>query len=220
MSIVLKVPSIGESITEVIVGDWFKSEGEFVRLDENVVVVESDKANFEVPSPVEGKVVKVLKQTGETAAIGETIAELEECEVPKEEVKVPAAAPEPAPQVAEPAPAPAVESTPAPVVDATPEPDGSDAVNAPVVMPAAARLLAEHGLTAAGIKGTGRGGRILKEDVKRFIAGQSPAPISTPKAEPAVAKKAPVSAPAKTSTGARPERRGRPTGRACARPRR
>ena len=95
MSVQLKVPAIGESITEVIVGDWFKGEGDFIRLDEDLVVVESDKINLEVPSPCEGRVVKVLKQTGDSAQVGEVIAELEECEVPAE-----------APAAAVPAPAP------------------------------------------------------------------------------------------------------------------
>jgi len=212
MSIVLKVPSIGESITEVIVGDWFKTEGDFVRLDENVVVVESDKANFEVPSPVEGKVVKVLKQTGETAAIGETIAELEECEVPKDPPKAAAPAPEPVAAVSVPEPAPVVSTAPAADVSTPVEADTAEMPNAPVVMPAAARLLAEHGLTAAGIKGTGRGGRVLKEDVKRHIAGHVSTATKRAPTGATKARKAPsVTAPIQTPAGQRPERRVRMT---------
>ena len=54
MSVKLIVPSIGESISEVIIGEWFKGEGDWIRVDENVVVIESDKANLEVPSPIDG----------------------------------------------------------------------------------------------------------------------------------------------------------------------
>ena len=77
MSIELKIPEIGESITEVIIGEWLKQEGESVERDEDIVVVESDKASMELPAPESGKLVKVLKRNGETAAVGEAIARLE-----------------------------------------------------------------------------------------------------------------------------------------------
>ena len=180
MSIVLKVPAIGESITEVVVGDWLKAEGDWVRLDENVVVVESDKVNLEVPSPVQGKILKVLKQTGDTAQVGETIAELEEGDVPVAVEAEPQKMPSEKPAVhAEQAPVDVVVESPvkpvigvAPAEKAVSVPKGGD--GSPAIMPAAARLLAEKGLSAAGIRGSGRGGRILKEDVLRHIRALGP----------------------------------------------
>jgi len=82
MSVELKVPPVGESITEVALGEWLKGEGEFVHRDEPVVVVESDKVNLEVPAPISGRIVRVRKRRGETAKIGETIAELEPADPP------------------------------------------------------------------------------------------------------------------------------------------
>lgn len=84
MAIELKVPAVGESITEVEIGDWLKPEGASVQKDENVVALESEKATVELPAPVSGKVSKILKQKGETAAVGEVIGYLEEMEVPAE----------------------------------------------------------------------------------------------------------------------------------------
>ena len=78
MPIELKVPEIGESITEVEIGDWLKKTGEPVRKDEPVVTLESEKATVELPSPGDGAIGKVLKQKGDTAKVGETIAYLEE----------------------------------------------------------------------------------------------------------------------------------------------
>jgi 2-oxoglutarate dehydrogenase E2 component (dihydrolipoamide succinyltransferase) len=77
MPIELKVPSVGESITEVEIGDWLISEGGSVEKDKNLVVLESDKATVELPSPVSGTIAKILKRKGETAKVGEVIALLE-----------------------------------------------------------------------------------------------------------------------------------------------
>ena len=74
MSVDLKVPSVGESITEVVIGEWMKAEGDWVQEDEIVVVVESDKVNLEVPAPVEGKISKISLQSGDSAAIGALMA--------------------------------------------------------------------------------------------------------------------------------------------------
>ena len=69
----LKVPSVGESITEVQIGKWHKSVGQAVEKDENVVELESDKATVDLPAPATGTIAKMLKQSGETAAVGEVI---------------------------------------------------------------------------------------------------------------------------------------------------
>ncbi len=78
MIIDLKVPEVGESITEVEIGDWLKSKGDPVKKDETVVTLESSKATVELPAPESGVLTEILKEKGETAAVGETIAHLEE----------------------------------------------------------------------------------------------------------------------------------------------
>ncbi len=77
MAIELKIPSVGESITEVEIGQWLKSEGDSIARDENVVMLESEKATVELPSPSDGKLTKIVKRTGEKAAVGDVIAYLE-----------------------------------------------------------------------------------------------------------------------------------------------
>src|SRR6185369_10525974 len=101
MQVELKVPSVGESITEVEIGQWLKNEGDSVAKDENVVVLESEKTTLELPAPAGGVVGKILKRKGETAKVGEVIALLQQDGAPaaKAEPKraEPAAAPSPTP---------------------------------------------------------------------------------------------------------------------------
>jgi 2-oxoglutarate dehydrogenase E2 component (dihydrolipoamide succinyltransferase) len=110
MSIELKVPEIGESITEVEIGGWLKKSGEAVKKDEPIVTLESEKATVEFPSPEAGTIGKVLKQKGDTAKVGEVIAYLEDGKTDGAEKKPEAKAPEAkpaekaAPQKSEPAP--------------------------------------------------------------------------------------------------------------------
>lgn len=87
MAVELKIPEIGESVTEVIVGEWLKNEDDYVERDEDVVVIESDKATVEIPAPEAGKLVKILKRSGETAAVGETIGRLESKEAEPAQTK-------------------------------------------------------------------------------------------------------------------------------------
>ncbi len=101
MAVELVVPEVGESITEVQIGQWLKNEGEQVQVDQGVVEIESDKATLEVPAPVTGVISRVLKKAGETAKVGEVIAYLEEgtvAVVPSEEKAAPQAAPPPPPE--------------------------------------------------------------------------------------------------------------------------
>ncbi len=141
----ITVPTVGESITEVFIGEWYAAAGTFVALDGNVVGLETDKATFDVPAPVAGTITKVLKDAGDTAEVGEVIGYM----VPSE---APAAAPS--------APAPA---TPA----ATPAASGH-------VMPAAERMMEQENLTPGSVAGSGPGGRVLKEDVARHLQGGDP----------------------------------------------
>src|SRR3954452_22702661 len=84
MAIELKVPSVGESITEVEIGDWLKHEGDAIEKDENVVSLESEKATVELPAPSAGILTKITKQKGDKARIGETIAEIDPAAKPQQ----------------------------------------------------------------------------------------------------------------------------------------
>src|SRR5688572_25762103 len=77
MSIDLKVPPVGESITEVEIANWLKNEGEFIEKDQPLVVLETDKATVEIPAPSAGRVEKILKSKGATATVGEVIGKLD-----------------------------------------------------------------------------------------------------------------------------------------------
>jgi len=153
----IKVPSLGESISEAFVGEWYVKEGEYVAADGRVVGLETDKATFDIPAQAGGIVSKILKNAGETAIIGEVIGYLQRAEKPAG--SAPAATPA----------APA-----APAAPATPlSPPSTDAKAGGHVMPAAERMMAENKLPAGSVQGTGPGGRVLKEDVIRTV--QSPA---------------------------------------------
>jgi len=180
MAIELKVPEVGESITEGMLGEWLKSEGDWVDQDEPVVTIETDKVNVEIPAPVAGKVSKILKKEGDDVRVGEVIGYLEAAEKPAEAAEAPAAA-EPAEKPAEAAKAPAAEA-------AEPVPAGATRV-----MPAAQRALADARIEPSQVPATGPGGRLLKEDVLRYLE-QKPAATPAP-AAPAVIPAPAVAAP-------------------------
>jgi 2-oxoglutarate dehydrogenase E2 component (dihydrolipoamide succinyltransferase) len=157
MMIELKVPSIGESITEVEIGGWLKAEGATVAKDEPVAMIETEKATVELPAPADGTITKLLKKQGEIAQVGETIAHLE------------AGKAEPAPAKAAPVPAPAA-SAPA-------EKSASEPAKA---TPLAKRVLAEHDLRAEDVPATGPGGKISKQDVLQHVQQLQKEKNSTP----------------------------------------
>ncbi|MDB6015847.1 MAG: 2-oxoglutarate dehydrogenase, subunit, dihydrolipoamide succinyltransferase [Pedosphaera sp.] len=182
MPIELKVPAVGESITEVEIGDWLKPEGATVAKDENVVTLESEKATVELPSPAAGKLTKILKQKGQRAAIGEVIAHLEPVDAPTTKSATPQKeSPPPAQKPSEPVGNGERTATPA-------------RETKPFVMPAAERELATRQMKAEDVQATGPGGRLLKEDVER--QAESAAPEIT---------KAPQPAPAPVTTSGREE---------------
>lgn len=165
MSIAIKVPSVGESISEVFIGEWYVPEGTWVDVDQNVVGLETDKATFDVPAPAAGTLKRVFKKAGETAAIGEVIAELEE-------------APRPATVAAGGGSGPAKgASGDSAATSGKTSPRAGDGVR---VMPSAARLLEQAGLQPGQVEATGPGGRLLKEDVQRQLASARPAPGGAP----------------------------------------
>ncbi|HEY6874724.1 MAG TPA: dihydrolipoamide acetyltransferase family protein [Candidatus Dormibacteraeota bacterium] len=148
----LKMPQLGESVTEGTVDRWLKQEGDVVHRDEPIVEVVTDKVNAEIPSPFEGKLVKIAVQPGQTVPIGAALAEMEV------EGAVPAA---PAPAPVEPKPEP---SRPAPA----PSEGGR-------ISPAVRKLVEDNKLDLAQIPATGPGGRVTREDVQSYLA-KRPAP--------------------------------------------
>ena len=164
MAIELKVPSVGESITEVQIGDWLVGEGGSVEKEGAVVVIETDKVTVELPAPAAGKVTRVLKQKGEKAKVGEVIGYLEN--------GAPAATTGPKDK---PAPAPAAPVAKEKAKEKAPPPAASE----PRIMPSARRAMHEKGLSPDVITPTGPGGRIVKSDV--LAAEKAPArPATTP----------------------------------------
>jgi 2-oxoglutarate dehydrogenase E2 component (dihydrolipoamide succinyltransferase) len=198
MPVELKVPAVGESVTEVQIGQWRKREGDRVERDESVVEIESDKATVDLVAPSAGVVAKMLKKQGETAAVGETIGYLNATgeasagdgqsqaagatvAVERHPGQTSIGAVQPSAETATTAQKPATPPSPAPKASEKPA-----AKAAARVMPAAERLMSEHGIDPASVQGTGPGGRVLKEDVQRRIdQGAHVKPPATPQAEPA-----------------------------------
>ena len=174
MSVNLVIPEAGESITEVRVGAWRKAEGDFVKIDEVVVEIETDKAAMELPAPATGTLVSIIKPEGADATVGDVIGVMEEGgEAPADTPAKPAAAP----QKAE-AEAPAAEPAP-------------EKRSAPRVMPSAQRVLAQAGVAPENAKGTGPGGRVLKEDAERAVQEKAPKPAPPAPAPPAATAPSP-----------------------------
>ena len=155
MPIELKVPPVGESITEVQIGDWLKAEGESVSRDEILVKIETDKVTVDLPAPTSGTITQIKAKKGTVCQVGEVIGYMEEGAAAA--AKPPVAA---APPAAAPAPAPAEDAKPARAETMPPQGFAR-------VMPSARRALKERGVQADDVEATGPGGRVLKEDVMR-----------------------------------------------------
>jgi 2-oxoglutarate dehydrogenase E2 component (dihydrolipoamide succinyltransferase) len=162
MSLTIKVPPVGESITEVVLSRWIKQDGDFVEMDEIIAELESDKATFELTAEKAG-VLKTVAKEGDTLAIGAPVCTIE---VGAAAPAAPKAAPE-----AVPAAAPVEKSAPAE------QKTSSYAAGAP--SPAAAKILAEKGLDT--VAGTGVGGRVTKEDALKAAPAAKAAPVAPTK---------------------------------------
>jgi 2-oxoglutarate dehydrogenase E2 component (dihydrolipoamide succinyltransferase) len=190
----LRIPALGESITEATIGKWRHAEGEAVKGDEPLVEVESDKATLEVPSPGTGVLRKILHQSGATVRVGDVIAEIEagavaaappaKVEAPKAEVPPPVAAPAPAPVAAKPAAPPSATPAQAAAVASS----NGVAAEGIKASPALRRMMAEQDLGAGDVAGSGPAGRIERGDVERAVqARQAPVAAVAKPAVPTVA---------------------------------
>ncbi|HPB90527.1 MAG TPA: 2-oxoglutarate dehydrogenase complex dihydrolipoyllysine-residue succinyltransferase [Rugosibacter sp.] len=157
MLIEVKVPQLSESVAEATLSAWHIKEGDAVSRDQNLIDIETDKVVLELPAPAAGVITKVIKVNGDTVVSGEVIAHLD-----TEAITTAGSSPAVAAAVA-----PAVPAAVTPAV-------------MPTAMPAARKLMDEKGLTAADVQGTGRGGRILKEDVAGTGKVAAPAGVAKP----------------------------------------
>ncbi|MGS1126000.1 2-oxoglutarate dehydrogenase complex dihydrolipoyllysine-residue succinyltransferase [Rhodanobacter sp. UC4437_H4] len=161
MSIELKVPVLPESVSDATIASWHKKAGDAVKRDENLVDLETDKVVLEVPAPVDGVLKEIRHEVGDTVNSEQVIAIIEEG----------ATAAAPAPAAAAPAPA-----------AAAPAPAASKA--AAELSPAAQRVATESKVDTSAIAGTGRDGRIIKEDVVNAGSRPAAAPATAPAAKP------------------------------------
>ncbi len=169
MRVEIKVPTLGESVTEATVAQWFKGAGEAISAGETVVELETDKVTLEVPAPASGTLSEIRVEVGANVEAGATLGLIEEG------------------AAGEVAPPPAEASAPSPVPDAPPPvPDAPPAAALPAdqpMSPAVRKLVAEHNLDPAAIPATGKGGRLIKGDVLEVIerrAATEPEPAPPP----------------------------------------
>jgi 2-oxoglutarate dehydrogenase E2 component (dihydrolipoamide succinyltransferase) len=192
------MPQMGVSVSEGTITRWLKQEGEQVEADEPLLEISTDKVDTEVPSPASGTVVQILVQEGETVEVGTKLAQIGGS----------AGAPAPAPPAPEPAAAPEPTPAPAPAAEAPAPPPAAEVSggNGKFVSPVVARIASEHGIDPNAIPGTGRGGRVTKQDILAFVEqGPPPAAPAAPQAAPAPAAAAPkAAAPAAPAGPAQP----------------
>jgi 2-oxoglutarate dehydrogenase E2 component (dihydrolipoamide succinyltransferase) len=168
MLIEVKVPTLSESVSEATLVSWHKKVGDAVKRDENLIDIETDKVVMELPAPADGVITKIIQGDAATVASGEVIAMIDT------EAKASAGA----------APAAAA----APVAAAVAKSAAAPAAAAPAMSPAAAKIAAENNVSAGDVAGTGRGGRVTKEDVVNKVSGApaAAAPVAAKPAAPAV----------------------------------
>jgi pyruvate dehydrogenase E2 component (dihydrolipoamide acetyltransferase) len=193
------MPQMGVSVSEGTITKWLKQEGEEVQADEPLLEISTDKVDTEVPSPGSGTLTQILVQEGETVDVGTKLAVIGgdgAAPQPKEEVPEPATA-EAAAETGAASPA----ETPAPAAEPVREAQPAPSTNGKTfVSPVVAKIASEHGVDPSKVQGTGRGGRVTKKDILKFIESGAPvqpeAPAAPePAAAPAPSKAAPAPAP-------------------------
>jgi len=162
MSVEIKVPILPESVSEATVATWHKQVGDAVSIDENLVDIETEKVVLEVPSTVNGVIKEIKVEEGATVGEQDIIAIIEEGASASAE-------------------APKAEASAAPVVE---DAQSSSTDDSDKLSPAVRKMVAENNLDASAIKGTGKNGRILKEDVQTFMKNAEAKPSSAPAAAP------------------------------------
>jgi 2-oxoglutarate dehydrogenase E2 component (dihydrolipoamide succinyltransferase) len=188
----IRVPTLGESVTEATIGRWFKKAGDAVAVDEPLVELETDKVTIEVPAPSAGTLGEIAAKDGETVAVGALLGQITDGAAGA--AAKPAAAPAKAAAATPPSPAP-VAAAPAAAAPKAPP------VDAPLA-PSVRRLSAESGVDASTVPGSGKDGRVTKGDMLAAIEKAASAPM--PVNQPAAAVQ--VRAPSPADDAAREER--------------
>lgn len=171
----IKMPQLGESVTEGTVGKWLKQPGERVEKYEALLEVTTDKVDTEVPAPVTGVIREIKVQEGETVRVGTLLALLDDDGVSADSAKSSAPADGDGAKSAAAPNASVAAPAAAPVISAA----------APSISPVVARLAAEHNLDLSQIQGTGQGGRVTKQDVLKYVSRGKAQPASAPPSTPA-----------------------------------
>ena len=175
MTIEIKVPSVGESVTEALLAEWYPSDGAQVQTGDLIFVIETDKVTLEVEAEAAGR-LEIIVAAGETVAIGTVVGRIDTdaAEAAATAPEKPAAADTPpeAPASEAPKPEPAPEPTTPPVAADTPPPAPADPAKIPPMAPSVRRLAAERQIDLAQVPGSGPGGRITKGDVILFLEGR------------------------------------------------
>jgi len=174
MTVEIKVPAMGESVTEATISKWFKKEGDAVKRDEPLLELETDKVTVEVPSPADGAVESITAQAGATVQVGALLGAIAEGQAGT------AAAKPAAPKVEAPKPVPAAPAA---------APESKAPAAAVPAMPSAKRISEESGVPLSAVAGTGKDGRVTKGDMLGALSARSSAPVAP--------------APAPVSTGPR-----------------
>jgi 2-oxoglutarate dehydrogenase E2 component (dihydrolipoamide succinyltransferase) len=182
----IRVPALGESVTEATIGKWFKKPGEAVAVDEPLVELETDKVTIEVPAPAAGVLAGIAAKDGDTVAVGAVLGEI------KEGAAAAKSAPAAAPGVATSAPPPASSSPPqaAPAAAPKPAPAAAKLDDAPLA-PSVRKLAAESGVDATSVAGSGKDGRVTKGDMLAAIERAAAAPTPVAATAAAVQMRAP-----------------------------
>ncbi len=175
MSIQIKVPAMGESVTEATVARWFKKEGDAVKRDEPLLELETDKVTVEVPAPADGAIESISVKEGATVEVGAILGAIAEGKA-----GTPSTVTAGNPDAAAPKPAPAAEAPKSVVPPPAPKP----AAVAQPLMPSVRRIAEETGLSPAGVEGSGKDGRVTKGDMLGALEARAAKP-ATPAAPPA-----------------------------------
>jgi 2-oxoglutarate dehydrogenase E2 component (dihydrolipoamide succinyltransferase) len=197
----IRVPALGESVTEATIGKWFKKPGEVVAVDEPLVELETDKVTIEVPAPAAGMLADIAAKDGDTVAVGAVLGQIKEgaAGAAKSAPAAASATRSASPPPAQSAPAAASKEAPKPVTSAAPA--SAKPTDAPLA-PSVRKLAAESGVDAASVAGSGKDGRVTKGDMLAAIERAAAAP--TPVAATAAAVQ--MRAPAPPDDAAREER--------------
>src|SRR5438105_5280116 len=191
----IRVPTLGESVTEATIGRWFKKAGDAVAVDEPLVELETDKVTIEVPAPSAGTLGDIVAKDGETVAVGALLGQINDG----------AAGAATKPAAAKPAAAPAKSAAPPPPPSAAPAPAAAAPKAPPAdapLAPSVRKISAERGIDASTVPGSGKDGRVTKGDMLAAIekAASAPTPVNQPAAS------VQVRAPSPADDAAREER--------------